>query len=205
MSAANFSRINAKNFYIYDSRSYYDPETEDWTDEWREGCEVHYMDPEDIEEDIRNFGIDCHGFQDVPAYPASRWEGYICMKRRNIRVAGVSVVLEGGITYQPGYYDNGTLDWDISDDLTRSAITDYYRNDRADYAREIADYAMCEAGWGEGLQKMNRERVARRVLREIEALGEELDKFCAKACTDPCQGATFSNGEGIYWAIPAAA
>ena len=205
MSASNFSLVNAKNFYIYDDRGYLDPKTDDWLDEWQEGCKICYMEQDEIEEDIRNFGIDCHGFQDVPAYPCARWEGFICMKTRRIVVAGRDVVLEGGITYQPGYYELGTLDWDIADDMSRSRITGYWGNDKDAYAREIVETAMWDAGWGEGLQKMNREKLTRRVRREIDALGEELDKFCAKACTDPCQGAVFSNGEGIYWPIPATA
>ena len=202
MSTSNFSLVNAKNFYIYDDRGYLDPKTDDWLDEWQEGCKTCYREMDEIEEDVREYGTTL-GFQRVPKWGCERWDDFICMKFRPIIVAGVYVELEGGITYQPGYYELGTLDWDIADDLTKSAITDYYNIE--DYALEIADEAMCEAGWGAGLQKMNREKVARRVLRELEALGEELDKFCAKACTDPCQGATFSNGEGIYWPIPALA
>lgn len=205
MSTGNFLKRNARNYYVVDNREYYDPATEEWLDEWREGCETRHRDTEDVELDLTEQGK-AEGYhatevRNMP-YGEHEWRGCFTLEKDFwLKVAGNDLRLTGRVFLRPGYYEAANLDWDIfTTELGEiGEIGGRYGTTTAEYAGEVAEDMLLYSDWSEGVKVMNRDKVTERIRRALEDIADELDDFCRRVCTGVygiC--GRFSNGETFY-------
>ena len=193
MSCENFFKQNARHFYVYDCRQYYDPATEEFLDEWQEGCEI-IDDSDFMGEDITEFG---KGYGFVPGkWDSSTIKEAIVSKNFYLEIAGTEVGIQGSIFARPGHYMAANLDWEIY--TGESGQRGNYEN-AEDYARNIVDAALWYSDWNNGLLRMNRDRLVKKVAKVVEGIGREMDDFCRRVCTGVYDLAyQCSNGEAGY-------
>lgn len=206
MSTANFCTINAQRTYAVRTVEYYDPATDEFLDEYRDGCEI--LNREFLEDDIQGAGA-LHGWtlEDEPeddynrSYPGST----ILSKHFSVDGTHSNYTLTAKIILRSGYYFGACLDWDICGDSYDGNLS-ACRGDMDDFAGILADgelsYLDYYEHWNSGLQKMNQGRIQKRFRAALEQIAAACEKFCAENCDDKlaCLG-HFSNGEAIYQRI----
>lgn len=201
MSAPNFFKRNARNYYALHTVEYYDFENDsysyDYENEHQDVCEI------DIEENLTYLG-EQKGYDviTVPMAGNRPVSSFALEKDYYFKAGGLGYTLSGRIFIRPGYYDGAVLDWGLS-------INEIGENDDLDawslenYINELLDNAYYYSAWPEGIKRMNRAKEAARLLKEFEAFCQELDDFCRDSC-DMVLGLAFraSNGEAGYFEIP---
>lgn len=214
MSAANFYKENARNYYVLDGRSYWreneDGELEE-LEGWEEDCQVDDQTEDEIEFIRERSGAyankyACYGRWYVPQNEYERRSGdclLVCRKQEHIELSpycGIGITTN--IIFRPGYYEAGNLDWyiSVSDDHGSSFDGEYDPDDVDELALDVLDYiSWREEKWNAGLIKMQAKNIAKKVKDEFERAQEEADEFCRKNCTGVYGLAyRFSNGEAGY-------
>lgn len=202
MSTANFYTKNARAIYALRTVEYYNPETEDWTDEYEDGCEIH--DRDDLDELVQYHGEDM-GWTPTDEREPGCWQdagGIILKKTFSVETAaGEAYRLTAQIIRRYGYYNGACLDWDICGDSYDGRLSDW--DSAEDFAAALADgelsYLGYHKGWGAGLQAMNKKHIMARFNKALETIAEDCEALCAGSCEEKliCVG-RFSNGEAVY-------
>lgn len=193
MSTANFSLQNAKHYYILKD------ETVD-----EDGNEVlrDWIDWQILDEDIQYMG-GLSGFTPIPRDNREWRDRYgIDSPLLDKEYQNKYYLFEAGIGLNSGYYYGACFDFDISCSVSygRFNLSEY--NDLQEYAEALAD-DLLEWGelsdWNEGLKVMNRLKVEKYLLKELQKVVDECEKIMAENCEEKynCVG-HFNDGSALY-------
>lgn len=213
MSAPNFHRVNAANYYVLDGRSYW--KDGEQIDAWEDGCEVEDGTRDEIETIRENAGAynkkGWAGYYGAWHVPSQDWksEGYgnghtiVCKKIELLELTpDCSIEIRTEIHYRPGYYEAGTLDWAIfaNDENGNSFSGEYAPEDVDGLVLDALDYiGWRESHWNAGIIKMQAKNIARKIEAAIERAQDGAEEFCRQHCTGVYGLAyLFSNGEAGY-------
>lgn len=213
MGTCNFTKVNARRYYVVDDRMYYNESEECWQDEPIEGAEVAFQDWDEIRDNLQWRATkrkeDGGRFTAVEErehdWTRHRDAGTVILEYRGADVflsPDCCVNLYGKIILRPGYYQAATLDWDLEAVGTGDH---WYLNDYdslEDLAEDIfQDWEYYEETWNAGLKVMQWDNIRKKITAALEALGQYLDDVCAYLCGEDnvyaCT-AVFSNGEAVY-------
>lgn len=194
MATGNFTWQNAGAIYALKDADYYDPETYETLDSWREGCLTYYREWRDELE----WAGETKGFKTVEVPNSDRRrENFAIEKAFYIQAAGQELTARGRVFLRPGNYSGASLDWEIYTD-EEGEIGDFSEY-ADDYAGELAGDAMYYAGWNPGIWAMNGDKVRGAVRHQLQAIAAELETFCRENCDEVLAVCgIFSNGGVIY-------
>lgn len=211
MSAKNFSRDNAQNYYVihstYMGEDENGNEVEIQRDEWDYDC---------LKEDIYYYAKETYGGYDLVEgyggnrnYPAAK----VCEKDTLCESFGTKKpwFLEVGITptilMRSGYYSGTNLDYEIK-------MEDAYGNsvelsdctgvaDMVDtmlcHLEEMVEYHGIDEKWNLGTFKLQKKNIEKWLTDRLTQMIDECEDICQTMCDETyvCVG-VFSNGEAIY-------
>ena len=212
MSTANFSKVNANNYYVI---------LDTFKDEDENGNEVErYKESWYYDElkDLITYGADekFGGWDRIEGGDGNRnyYGTYICEKDTVWNTFGSKApwFLEVGITptiiMRSGYYSGATLDYELRITDSRSnevKLSDYddlgdLLNDMMDNLYELVEWHGHECGWTTGTFKMQRKNIERWLEAKILEVIDECEAICAANAEETLVcGGRFSNGEAIYY------
>lgn len=202
MATGNFSKVNAKNYYvIYDT----------YKDENGEDVQREFWDFEDLREFIRENGRETKLFPEKSDEYVDRDAKELCYGSyythfgKNGFLTDTTIVRT--IIMRSGYYEGSNLDWDIeitSPNGFNFKLSEYdsLENLVEDYMDSIRDYVDrwgADYRWNLGTFKIQRKNIEKWLTKIIEKEEEICEKFCKDNCEDVyVVSARFSNGETWY-------
>ena len=213
MGTCNFSKVNARRYYVVDDRIYYNQDEECWQDEPIEGAEVSYIDSSEIIDNLQQAALwrpDGKRFTCVEeretGWKHHRDEGTVILEYDGGRLLlpdGYFLDVVGKIILRPGYYEAATLDWDFN--LSCGCDFHVEMNDCEDledvYEAILDDWLnYYENDWNAGIKKMQAGNFRKKLEGALDGVVDKLEEICA-GLVGPniyqCDG-HFSNGEAIY-------
>lgn len=208
MSAPNFTKINARNYYVLNHTSTYIDDdgkekqiTKDYID--------YSLDIENAKElgEKRNF----HSYgkfkhedynNNLDAYPFL-WKNKEFQYGKDNFLNSFNI--EGRIYAIGGRYYGMNYDWDIV--LGWNAGEEFLLSDYNDEESMIEDFMKVWEGtafnycdnWNAGLVKLHKDKIRNLIEKQIDICSDECDNLCRDACDEilVCTN-IFSNGEAIY-------
>lgn len=211
MGTCNFSKVNARRYYVVNNETYYNEAEDCYQSEPIDGQEPEFMDWDEVICDIQELA---KGRQDgklfSPANEAERsWnshrdEGTVILF---YDLGGVNISKnytldrKGSIILRPGYYAAAVLDWDFE---IMGYGDSWNMNDWEsieDIAEDIMnDWRANEDGWNEGIKAIQARRIQAKIDKALNETAERLEEICADLCGGNVYAvsARFSNGETFY-------
>lgn len=202
MATGNFSKVNAKNYYVIYG-TYKDENGEDvQRDSW---------DFDDLREFIREDGRETKLFTEESNEWVDRdaqelcYDSYYTHFGKNGILTDTTIVRT--IIMRSGYYEGGNLDWEIeiqSPNGFRFKLSEYDSlenlvKDYMDSIRDCVERWGADYGWNLGTFKIQRKNMEKWLTKIIENEEEICEKFCKENCEDVyVVSARFSNGETWY-------
>lgn len=127
---------------------------------------------------------------------------FFAESRKWFSYAGIEFPIDCQMGLRPGYYDGANLDYlvNFETDLKLSdGDTEELADEIMDYMDDYAFYYMERKPYSEGLYKMNRTRIRKALVKFLDGIVDECEKYMTEAC-DQKMGVLyrFCNGETIY-------
>lgn len=202
MATGNFSKVNAKNYYVIYGT---------YKDENGEEIQRDSWDFDDLRECIREDGRETKLFTEKSDGWVDRDAQELCCESYDTHFGKSDFLTDTRIVrtiiMRNGYYEGGNLDWDIeitSPDGCNFKLSEYDSLEDLieDYMRSIRDYVDrwgADYGWNMGTYKMHKKNIEKWLTKIIENEEEICEKFCKENCEDVyVVSARFSNGETWY-------